>query len=356
MYRTIGEKIIIYFPRLSLAGLIILSIFLLKPVLLDAWIINQNGLRFSREIPLDTILLQKIASHSKSASMFLALSAYRSGKYKESINWLEPQLDGEETDPLIYWWLGKNRIAIGQLERGIIDFQMANSANYFVNNCVHLASTLRTDVPTDLPTAIHECQLALAVSRSDRYIAKWLAELFSIQGDTNQAADFFYRAAIIERDTFSKFVLLGHSYQIKKDWEEAITTYQKAISLRPEEPGPQFEVGFILYNELNRISEAEYYFEQATRLDSQNDLSNYWLAKVSYDLGNFDNSLEHSAKAVELSPNDKKYLLLWAESAYMIKDYKTAIHAYQRIITIDPENLNAETRLLDIEQIEGNNH
>ena len=55
-------------------------------------------------------------------------------------------------------------------------------------------------------------------------------------------------------------------YRKKGDVEEALKNYQKALTVHPEEPYIQYNIGR-LYLEMEHLEKAKFHFEQSLKID-----------------------------------------------------------------------------------------
>jgi tetratricopeptide (TPR) repeat protein len=103
---------------------------------------------------------------------------------------------------------------------------------------------------------------------------------------------------------------MGNAYAKQKRTKEALSAYQKAVSLKPDHPEAYFNLGN-LHTELEQLQEAVKAFRQATRHNPKD-------ADAFFNLGN-----SHSR----------------------LKQFEEAIKAYQEAVKVRPEDGEARLRL-----------
>jgi len=84
-------------------------------------------------------------------------------------------------------------------------------------------------------------------------------------------------------------------------WEDALTQYEKAIALAPEDPRYRFALGRLLYN-LKRIPEAKAAFFRAIEVDSSYIRAYYALARIYHSEANYDSVIVMYRKILEFDP------------------------------------------------------
>ncbi len=113
------------------------------------------------------------------------------------------------------------------------------------------------------------------------------------------------------------FFALGHFYFQSDKLNEAIQTLSHVLKLLIREKQETTRAG--------SISVAEVYFS---------------LAEVAQKMERLDNALEYVIEALDLEPNNPRFLDLILDLSIMRKDKKMAEIYYQKMLTINPENNN----------------
>jgi tetratricopeptide (TPR) repeat protein len=118
----------------------------------------------------------------------------------------------------------------------------------------------------------------------------------------------------LDRKNLGAFFRLGELYASQKKWSEASQTLGYALHLA-RQAFNQEEAGEITLQEI--------YFV---------------LAEVEKEAGNLEISLENIREALELEPNNPRYLDLILDLSIMRKDKELASESWSRLATVNPEN------------------
>lgn len=161
----------------------------------------------------------------------------------------------------------------------------------------------------------------------------------------------------------------------QKDWELAEKKYIEAIRLDPKNQDAYFGLG-CAYFAKNELDDAEEAFIYLTRLNPQHDGGLVKLAEIAEERGNIEKAIEYYEKsllvedgkatrfikiaelmlsidkfdtaqeavkqAVELEPQNPKYLDMLVEVSIKCGDKPSAEDAFQRLRMVNPENQKLE--------------
>ena len=108
----------------------------------------------------------------------------------------------------------------------------------------------------------------------------------------------FHKVAVTPESAY----LLGHSLAEMGRLEEAISSFQKALSLRPNFFDARFQLGRAFFTE-NHLPEARHEFEQAVKLDEKNVEARYLLGYSQELLGDLNEAQRDYAEAARLAPD-----------------------------------------------------
>ena len=96
-------------------------------------------------------------------------------------------------------------------------------------------------------------------------------------------------------------------------------------------------------NQLEALS----FFQQCIDLNSKEPAPFYESALINKNLGNYDLSISQIKKAVELAPNNKWYLLAYANILFFSEEYKKSAIQYKKLISKNPDNQEMYFMLAD---------
>jgi tetratricopeptide (TPR) repeat protein len=159
-----------------------------------------------------------------------------------------------------------------------------------------------------------------------------------------RAADHLQRAVSIHPNYKNAHLLLGNAYYYLERWEEAISSYQRALQL---DPGYEEAAGnlAITYRDAGRhygeqqgdLGRALQYLQQAYQLEP-NDYETARLLGVAYGIqGNAGRALEYFTKAVELDPDNPDALYNLGSAYYNAGNSEQGRAYHQRAAELDPD-------------------
>ncbi len=134
-------------------------------------------------------------------------------------------------------------------------------------------------------------------------------------------------------ELFHQSMSQGHSAAWEQNWHKAEALYRQALEEFPEDPKALTSLGLALY-EQGEYEQALTYYQQAARISRDDPIPMEKVAELLEKLGNEVNAAKTYLRAAEL------YL--------RSRDVNKALENWDRVIQIDPENINAHTRLAGV--------
>ncbi len=127
-----------------------------------------------------------------------------------------------------------------------------------------------------------------------------LGMVYYITGDLNAAEEHFNKAVAI-RPLASTYANLGSLYRRQGQMQKALTTYQDALRMSPNERDAYFGLG-ILFSQAGEFPQAELAYQKAIELDPS-DASTYLNLGVLYmQNGQTQKAIDEYQKAIERNP------------------------------------------------------
>ncbi len=133
-----------------------------------------------------------------------------------------------------------------------------------------------------------------------------------------------------QEDAYSQAMNKGHSAAWEQSWEQAASYYRQAVDEFPDRSQALTSLGLALF-EMQVYDESLRYYAQAARINPQDALPVEKIAQIYERLGNIDRSRSAALQAAEL------YL--------KSRDLSKAIDNWKRVNMLQPDNLQAHTRL-----------
>lgn len=184
---------------------------------------------------------------------------------------------------------------------------------------------------------------APAVEQED--LAELLAKAQSAQRNRNfdEAINAYERALKADLSTTTKTVVLinlGAAYNGTRQREKAVSCFEQAQKLQPEQPASWYFMGESLFG-LNRLEESLAAYTQAIKLLPKEAAFYSGRASLHMKMGKYDLALEDCDEAVRFEPKtalhyDKRAAVYYAQS-----NIPAAERNYTEAIRLDPVNVSA---------------
>ncbi|WP_339071662.1 tetratricopeptide repeat protein [Chitinophaga sp. 180180018-3] len=165
-----------------------------------------------------------------------------------------------------------------------------------------------------------------------------LAEQEVAAGNLTAAENLYQTAAYTDNDADS-WARLGNFYYRQQRWQDAITQYQKAISLNDEEPVYYDNLG-LAYIALDKQDEAIEAFQKAADLSENEPNGQYLnqLGKLYYDRNDYTKAVEYFIEASRKEPQEKVYLENICNAYEKAGRKDEAEQAYLQLLALRPDD------------------
>ena len=140
-------------------------------------------------------------------------------------------------------------------------------------------------------------------------------------------------------DPFQQSMNQGHSAAWEQDWERAASFYRSALEISPENTSALVNLGLALF-ELQEYEESLRYYLKAVKASPEDPVPVEKVAKLYERLGNTERAQQVALHAAELYLKNR--------------EVKKAMENWNRVLRINPENLQAHSRLALIHEHLGN--
>jgi len=122
----------------------------------------------------------------------------------------------------------------------------------------------------DLSSAISYFQKVISLKEDYFPAYHQLAASYEVQGEFNLAIEYYKKAIQFDKDGLAlSYNNLGNVYLSLRQYQQAYSSFQKALNLKGNKSSVYFNLGIASY-ELNNISEALDFFEKSIELDDTN--------------------------------------------------------------------------------------
>ncbi len=155
--------------------------------------------------------------------------------------------------------------------------------------------------------------------------------------DWDGAEKKYIAAIIIDSKNEDAYYGLGQTYQKRKQLKEAEETFQFLLQLNFNHSLALARLAE-LAEESGRVEEAIGYYERCLLLEDSRSVIFTKIANLLKGLNQLLPALEAIKQAVELEPQNPKYLDNYLETSIMLGDKKLAKEIYQQLRMVNPEN------------------
>jgi tetratricopeptide (TPR) repeat protein len=142
-------------------------------------------------------------------------------------------------------------------------------------------------------------------------------------------------------DIYQQAMNEGHSAAWDQNWEQAASAYQKALAEFPDNPKALNAYALALY-QLQHYEEALKMYMHVSQVSPEDPIAFEKIAQLNERLGNLRNAVPAALQAAEL------YL--------KVREVEKAIENWLRVVQVNPENINARSRLALVHEKTGQSH
>lgn len=148
-------------------------------------------------------------------------------------------------------------------------------------------------------------------------------------------------------------IQLGYSYFLENKWEKAKNHLLNGYYLDTTNNNLLVSIGDI-YDKLNKLDSAEYYYSLAILKDSENALANNNYAYfLSRDTSRLQFALELSMKSITAEPENAAYLDTYGWILFRMNKIDTALTYVKKAFELDSTNFDVAEHLGDIYESQG---
>ncbi|PKK90551.1 MAG: hypothetical protein CVV64_09320 [Candidatus Wallbacteria bacterium HGW-Wallbacteria-1] len=174
-----------------------------------------------------------------------------------------------------------------------------------------------------LDKAVIEFKKALEINPRYAECHNALGEVLWDRGNQDGAIECFRKAIELNPKMADSLFNLGRAYNNRNMLTEAVQEYRKAVELNPNYADFRMKYGLVL-KKTGRTEEAAAEFLQALAINPAYVDAHYQLARLYYDLNDFDAAMPHLLKVKEMAVNSERAIevsqlideigALWANS------------------------------------------
>ena len=137
---------------------------------------------------------------------------------------------------------------------------------------------------------------------------------------------------------------LGDAYMMESRWENALQSFDSAITISPQKISLHGKKGLTLLK-MNLPSEAAKEFEKEATLNPQNALVHRYLYMANQQMGVYETALKEAQEAVRLDPTLPGIFNSLGTAFFLMTQYEKAAAAFEKAHSLVPLNLECLTNL-----------
>jgi len=209
----------------------------------------------------------------------------------------------------------------------------ASVANF--NGSMKLYSKLLEEMPADKSNII--------IKYISNMVCNWALDLFQ-KGEYSQAFDKFFEALKYDEENEEVYYQLGRCNFHIKSFQDSLSHFKKAISIKPQEAGFHYALGCV-YDEIGSIKEAKSAFQEAMNLNP-----NHIPSKIAYAISltkelKYGQSIEKFKEILQYIPDDADTTYNLALACELVGEIEMAIDYYKQALSINREHVEARHNL-----------
>lgn len=183
----------------------------------------------------------------------------------------------------------------------------------------------------------------------------FLGQMHLQNDDLAAAQTAFETAQSLGSNNYELHIGLAYIYRQQKQWSQALTHYQQAITLKPDQHWDHFYTGLMYWYAENDLTQAQHHTLIAIELDPSNPTAHRQLGQI-YEAQNLQQQAIDSYNAtLALDPNDniaqEQLIPLLSTQANQLRQqerWSESLALYQQVVTLEPNHYwyNAYTGLM----------
>ncbi|WP_340679151.1 XrtA/PEP-CTERM system TPR-repeat protein PrsT [Paraglaciecola sp.] len=148
-------------------------------------------------------------------------------------------------------------------------------------------------------------------------------------------------------EILEKNILVGLIYAQLKRYDDAIKSFELAISIAPNYYFSYFKLAEIQIL-ANQLENAEQLINQLLTLNPNNSYSNFLMAQVNFKQEKFPQAFSNAEKATQNGIDNTYSNLIAGISAYKVNRFETSYRHLSKIVNVLPKNHVGRTILIDV--------
>jgi len=181
---------------------------------------------------------------------------------------------------------------------------------------------------------------------------KLLGHVYMIRKEYLNAIDSFQKSLTIDSTDVYSYFELGSAFERSKQYSEAAEAFSRVLAAKPDDPATCNYLGYMWAERGENLDSAKILISKALKADSSNGAFIDSYAWVLFQMGNIDSAYVYIEEAVKKVGDDPVVHMHKGEIHLKKKEYTKAIDAFRKSLEFEPEDPESiRNKILDIEKL-----
>ena len=192
--------------------------------------------------------------------------------------------------------------------------------------------------------------LKVSLSLDDKFASAWklLGDLYYIRKEYKNAIKSWEMAIDQIKNDANLYYRLGYLYYTIKDFKNAVKYFKKSIQLDKNFEWNYYYLGEIYFSDFKKPQEGIKYIEQGLKLLPKNKDLNQKLALFYYDTKNYKKAIEQNKKVLDIVEYDNFAIENISDAYMQMKNYDKAALWLDKILKEQPRSIYYIKKMSDI--------
>jgi tetratricopeptide (TPR) repeat protein len=171
----------------------------------------------------------------------------------------------------------------------------------------------------------------------DIELKQMLAEIYSKQRDYNSAVTTYNKIIELDPDRASAYLELGNVYVNMRKWDEAIPALEKAVELNPQETRSYYFIGRAYEEQKNFQKAVDAYMKFAGSSPENPEDVYLRMGFAQMEIEDYDGAITSLEKAVENNPQEESIKYKLAQAYREAEQFGKAENLYKNLAESNPD-------------------
>jgi predicted O-linked N-acetylglucosamine transferase (SPINDLY family) len=282
-------------------------------------------------------------SHNVDALHFLGVIAYQRAEHKKAEELISRALQLKDSNAPAHNNLGNALAAQGKLKQAVASFLSALALDpHYVDALVNLGSAFRAQGEPDKAIECYERALSLAPGSTTATAG--LRGAIEDKRTLGDVAGGEKALSVADAESPSAHLSAGNAYKDEGRLEEAVASYQKALSINPDFSPAYVNLGNVLQVQ-GKSTEAVNCYRKALAANPDLPEAHFNLANVFRDQNKLDQAATHYEKTIALQPESPDAHFALGHVFRHQGRLRESLDCYRKALSLDPGNVEARWAL-----------